>query len=72
MDFDERYFINADGRLRTPIKLFNQLSGHSHKKSSSMKTPPAVPPKRVVTGKLKRLKGDYDDVPQISKPKMQH
>ena len=22
MDFDERYFITSDGRLRTPIKLF--------------------------------------------------
>jgi len=25
-DFDERYFINADGRLRTPIKLISPLT----------------------------------------------
>lgn len=29
MDFDERYFINSDGKLRTPIKLYGALSGHS-------------------------------------------
>lgn len=25
-DFDERYFITADGRLRTPIKLISPLT----------------------------------------------
>jgi hypothetical protein len=25
-DFDERYYINADGRLRTPIKLISPLT----------------------------------------------
>jgi hypothetical protein len=26
IDFDERYFINSDGRLRTPIKLISPIS----------------------------------------------
>ena len=59
MDFDERYFINADGRLRTPVKLYSALNGHPKSKSNKIVTPPAVPPKKVLlAGKLKRLAGD--------------
>jgi len=35
MDFDERYFINSDGRLRTPIKLYGAFSGVSKGKEKN-------------------------------------
>ena len=52
MDFDERYFICGDGRLRTPITLSGTLSS---------KKAQIVPPKKIMqTGTLKRLKGDTE------------
>jgi hypothetical protein len=39
MDFDERYFICGDGRLRTPIKLSGNLSS---------KKAQIVPPKKIM------------------------
>ena len=69
MDFDERYFVNAEGKLRTPIKLISNLSGHSKKSYSQVKTPPAVPPKKpVATGKMKRLKGDAAELMEQISP----
>jgi len=36
MDFDERYFITADGRLRTPIKLFPNSAQSPNNKNKSI------------------------------------
>lgn len=67
MELDERCFINSDGRLRTPIKLYSNLSGKSKsllRDKNTVNTPcmPVVPPKRVMMGSshLKRPRGDSD------------
>lgn len=64
MDFDERYFINSDGRLRTPIKLYGALSGHSKSilRDKNTHLAPVVPQKKInMSGNIKRLRGDNSE-----------
>ncbi len=56
MEFDERLFINEEGKLRTPIKIVGTLSTRQ-----KIQTPPVVPPKKIMqSGSLKRPKLDQD------------
>lgn len=56
MEFDERLFINQEGKLRTPLKILGTLSSRQ-----KIQTPPVVPPKKVMqSGSLKRPKLDQD------------
>jgi len=51
VDFDERYFINTEGRLRTPIKLISPMSFHGgvpHVLREMKQSPPPHQHKRVL------------------------